>query len=238
MNNEAAMKNQRLYRSRTNKVLAGVCGGYAEYFDVDPVIIRILFVLLTVFGGSGILLYIASVFIVPKRPLQEIPEQQQSDNSSAAIASPSSFRYLLGAILVVVGIFLLIENLGFFSLSDFLDSSLEYIFPILLIIAGMAVIYHKQNAPQKEFDSGKTVDTENREVPFGGSQYNQLRRSSSDKKIAGVCGGLAQYFGIDSSIVRVLYIILCLASFGAGVLLYIILALVVPEDGVYRSQSK
>ena len=71
--------NKRLYRSRTNKVFAGVCGGFAEYFDVDPVILRILFVLMVVFGGTGILLYIAAIIIIPKHPLIDIEQVEQPD---------------------------------------------------------------------------------------------------------------------------------------------------------------
>ena len=56
---------KRLYRSTNNKVLAGVCGGIGEYFNVDPVIIRILMVILTCFFCSGILIYIAAIFIIP-----------------------------------------------------------------------------------------------------------------------------------------------------------------------------
>lgn len=47
-----------LHRSATNYVIAGVAGGLGEYFNIDPLVIRILFILLTIFGGSGILLYI------------------------------------------------------------------------------------------------------------------------------------------------------------------------------------
>jgi phage shock protein PspC (stress-responsive transcriptional regulator) len=228
------MKAQRLYRSTTNKVIAGVCGGYAEYFDVDPVIIRVLFVLLTIFGGSGILIYIASIFIIPKKTVYE--GQVQSEQTSAA-NSPSALRYLFGIVLVVVGIFVLIENLGLFSLSDFLDNSLDYIFPILLIIAGMAIIYYRQSAVEQKTPSSASSENQPEDSPKE-SRYHQLRRSTKDKKIAGVCGGLAQYFDIDSSIIRILYVILCLASFGAGVLLYIILALVVPNDRTFQSETR
>jgi phage shock protein C len=57
-----------LYRSQTNRMVAGVCGGLAQYFNVDPTLIRVLFVLLAVLGGSGLLLYIAMWIIVPKQP--------------------------------------------------------------------------------------------------------------------------------------------------------------------------
>ncbi len=57
----------------------------------------------------------------------------------------------------------------------------------------------------------------------------KLRRSTSDKKIAGVCGGLAEYFGLDASLVRIAYIILSVCTAFAGVLVYLILMLVLPE---------
>ena len=60
------MENKRLYRSRTNRQLAGVCGGLAEYFGVDPTIVRILFVLFALMGGPGLILYIILALIVPE----------------------------------------------------------------------------------------------------------------------------------------------------------------------------
>jgi phage shock protein C len=59
---------RKLYRSTSNRQLAGVCGGLAEYFNLDPTLIRVLFVLLAVLGGSGVVLYIAMWIIVPKQP--------------------------------------------------------------------------------------------------------------------------------------------------------------------------
>jgi phage shock protein C len=59
---------RKLYRSKTNRQIAGVCGGLAEYFSVDATLIRVLFVLLAVLGGSGLILYVAMWIIVPKEP--------------------------------------------------------------------------------------------------------------------------------------------------------------------------
>lgn len=61
-------KTKRLYRSRTEKILGGVCGGIAEYFNVDPTIVRILWILFCLAYGAGILLYIILWFIMPKTP--------------------------------------------------------------------------------------------------------------------------------------------------------------------------
>lgn len=61
---------KRLYRSRTNSVIAGVCGGLGEYFEVDPVIVRVFYLLATVFTGviPGILGYIIVMLMVPYAP--------------------------------------------------------------------------------------------------------------------------------------------------------------------------
>jgi phage shock protein C len=59
---------RKLYRSKTNRKLAGVCGGLAQYFNVDATLIRVLFVLLAVLGGSGLVLYLAMWIIVPREP--------------------------------------------------------------------------------------------------------------------------------------------------------------------------
>jgi phage shock protein C len=59
---------RKLYRSTTNRQVAGVCGGLAEYFNLDATLVRVLFVLLAVLGGSGLVLYIAMWIIVPKEP--------------------------------------------------------------------------------------------------------------------------------------------------------------------------
>ena len=59
---------RKLYRSRTNRQVAGVCGGLAEHFNLDATLIRVLFVVLAVLGGSGILIYLAMWIIVPQEP--------------------------------------------------------------------------------------------------------------------------------------------------------------------------
>jgi phage shock protein C len=56
---------RKLYRSQTQRMIAGVCGGLAEYFNVDATLMRVVFLLLAVFGGSGIVIYIVMWIIVP-----------------------------------------------------------------------------------------------------------------------------------------------------------------------------
>jgi phage shock protein C len=56
---------RKLYRSQSQRMLAGVCGGLAEYFNVDATLIRVLFLVLGVFGGTGLVIYVVMWFIVP-----------------------------------------------------------------------------------------------------------------------------------------------------------------------------
>lgn len=66
--NPSFIPNKKLYRSRKQRMIAGVCGGLAEYFDMDPTWIRLLFVLLFFLGGSALLIYVVMWIIVPEAP--------------------------------------------------------------------------------------------------------------------------------------------------------------------------
>ncbi|MFQ9127863.1 PspC domain-containing protein [Agathobaculum sp.] len=59
------MNGKRLYRSESNRMLCGVCAGIAEYFNLDPTLIRLAWALFCVLGGSGVLAYILAAIIIP-----------------------------------------------------------------------------------------------------------------------------------------------------------------------------
>ncbi|MEW6723545.1 MAG: PspC domain-containing protein [Bacillota bacterium] len=61
------MEKKRICRSKTNRLLAGVCGGLGEYFDVDPTLIRLLWVASALAGGLGLLFYIICIIVIPSR---------------------------------------------------------------------------------------------------------------------------------------------------------------------------
>jgi len=63
------MQQKRFYLSQTDKKLGGVCGGLADYFDVDPLLVRIAFVILFFGYGSGLLIYILLWLLAPKSPM-------------------------------------------------------------------------------------------------------------------------------------------------------------------------
>jgi phage shock protein C len=98
--------NRRLYRCRHDKILAGVASGVAEYFDLDPSLVRVLFLVSTFFGGLGFLLYIAMAIIVPLEPIS-------ADAAAETTVVPEGHRHvsrgagnwttIVGAGLVLLG---------------------------------------------------------------------------------------------------------------------------------------
>ena len=89
---------KRLYRSHRDRMIAGVCGGVAEYFNIDPAIVRIIWVLSCFTGGIGIILYLAALVIVPLNPEQSEAKKKEPSRDSKA---------LIGALLIVLGIIIL-----------------------------------------------------------------------------------------------------------------------------------
>lgn len=83
---EHVMDSQkRLYRSTEDRMFAGVCGGIAEYLEVDPTLVRLVFVALTLLGAPGVFLYIILMLIVPEQP-QKSKKKREVLNESAPSA--------------------------------------------------------------------------------------------------------------------------------------------------------
>lgn len=142
---------RKLYRSDVNKVIAGVCGGLGEYFNIDPVIVRLAFVIVVFAGGAGILGYALAWIIIPRRPYEsDLSSSSQSGNTGTTgsdihtnmfSSSSSMTRYLPGLLLVIVGAVLLIRQTVFwFSWTEFL--------PVALIVIGAIVIFRSVQGRQ------------------------------------------------------------------------------------------
>ena len=68
---------KKLYRSTTNRMLAGVCGGVAEYFNIDPTVVRVIWAIASLFSFVGVVAYIACAFIIPEKPDNTIVDAEQ-----------------------------------------------------------------------------------------------------------------------------------------------------------------
>lgn len=155
------METKKLRRSVTDSVIGGVSGGLGDYFDTDPVIFRILFVVLTITGGGGVFIYLLMWIFIPKAlrefsqskfqkekeqqfsgdiPYeQEVRDENHSSTENSDAATPAKKfnstqgSMIGGGILILAGIFFLADD--FFPWFNW-----EYLWPVALIIAGLAII--------------------------------------------------------------------------------------------------
>lgn len=137
------MKN-RLYRSETDKKIAGVCGGIAEYFEIDSTIIRLIWVISVAVYGTVLLVYIIAAIIMPTRGEidTKLNTHQDSDevNERKNGASDGNFdkektRNLFGYVLIIVGAILISKR---FLVLKWL--SFKFLFPIVLVILGILIL--------------------------------------------------------------------------------------------------
>jgi len=154
---------KKLYRSTTDKMLGGVAGGLAEYFDIDATLVRVLFIVVVFLGGGGIIAYIILWIVVPQKPYelpkspftQSPPEgENRSENFSnenksdsfsvengsvaGSITHTSSKQLWVAIILIVIGGLLLLDNI-------FPTFSFHHFWPVLLIAIGIGLLLKSKN---------------------------------------------------------------------------------------------
>jgi len=147
---------KRLYKSRKNKMIDGVCSGIAEYFDIDPVMVRIVFILFAVLGGSGIVAYIVGMIIIPPHP--GVNEEENRDKSShskevlevepkrrqdsQSISRGATGSLVIGIVLIALGGFFLMGNFEIFRYYHrwIWHNFWDFIIPGIVIAVGLALI--------------------------------------------------------------------------------------------------
>ena len=147
---------KKIYRSRKDYMIAGVCGGIAEYFEIDTILIRLLTVLVVLLGGAGVVAYIIAWIVIPKNPdqvsdedfeerenikekvkkgaknvIEEVKEHFESEELSHK--SEKSRRILGGIIVIAIGLIFLLN--GFFPWVGW-----NKLWPIILIVVGITVM--------------------------------------------------------------------------------------------------
>jgi phage shock protein C len=148
--------NGKLYRSSTDRMLAGVCGGLGAYLGIEPGLVRLFFVLLTIGGGAGVLVYFILWIVLPEAEgghvassetiragANEIAERARvfgGDMRTAVAANNTQASMLVGAALVLLGLVFLAQNLEIAWL-HWLNAGI--LWPLLLIAVGMLVIWRR-----------------------------------------------------------------------------------------------
>ncbi len=112
--------SKKLFRSRQDKMLAGVCAGIAEYFDIDPTIVRLGFAIFVFAYGTGVLAYILCAIIIPERPYDYIEDQTTSEGHDATQEDEHTPEYehstqkktkqIIGVVIVGLGVLMLADQ--------------------------------------------------------------------------------------------------------------------------------
>jgi len=133
---------KRLFRSRNDKIIAGVCGGIGEYFNVDPVLIRLFWGVLFFIGGAGLLGYIIAWIIIPMRFDMPGSAMDSEEEKHVQIKANYTPQLLIGLFLVFIGAVLLIRDWWYLDqiFRNIFRFSWKYLFPGLLIGFGIYVI--------------------------------------------------------------------------------------------------
>lgn len=141
---------KRLYKSRNNKVIAGVCGGIAEYLAVDPVLVRLVAVLFFFAGGAAFIAYILGMILIPDEPWDGA---KAGDTIQGQSATPPGWVFpagrdhtgalIIGIVMILLGAHFLLHNIPFFHdyYWRFWDLGWRYFWPSILIILGLLIIF-------------------------------------------------------------------------------------------------
>ena len=205
---------RKLYKSRQNRVIDGVCGGLSEYFCVDPTLIRVGWVILALLWGAGIVAYVIAMIVMPRQPEGEAQKKAQE-------GTKQNTRMWWAALLILAGLILLLQTHipGPYHLWFWWRPLGRLLWPLLLVLVGLWILGTQLRKSAMESDQ----EAVRREAG------KKLYRDTSERMLAGVCGGLAEFLRIDPSIVRVLWALATLASVGVGVIVYVIMWILVPE---------
>lgn len=139
-------KIKKLYLSQDDKMIAGVCGGIAEYLDIDAIWVRLVFLITAFTSGVGLIAYIIFWILVPENPNQKnhsktVAEEKVSEISEKIKESKkesSSGRYIGGLILIAIGGMFLFEEL-------FWEINWDFVWPALLIALGVYILVKKED---------------------------------------------------------------------------------------------
>ncbi|NOX87216.1 MAG: PspC domain-containing protein [Chlorobi bacterium] len=140
--------SNRLYRSNTDKIIGGVAGGLADYFNLDAVVIRILFVLLAIFGGGGVLIYIILWIAIPAQVASYpgLKTEEKVADDPAVPSRKTNTSLIAGILLIVFGALILVDRLmPFYSLTN--------LWPLLLVLAGLLLLVPEISKTSKNIKS-------------------------------------------------------------------------------------
>jgi phage shock protein C len=208
-------KARKLHRSVRDRVVAGVCGGLAEYLGVSPLAVRLVWILAIFWKGAGLLAYLLAVLLIPRAPTHETPPK-----------SPKRTRTAFGVILVIIGVILLLMY-QFCIPWHCWSPPADLWMPVALILIGAALLLASARRRVQRPDEPPPFAAQAAPIQPEG---HRVRRSRSDRVLFGICGGIGDYYGMDPVLVRVIWVAMSLISFGFGFFVYLLLYFLIPIE--------
>lgn len=206
----------------------------AKYFNIDPLLIRLIWIVAALWYGFGILAYIVAIIIIPR---QAAGDQSHSSGNNG--------RYAFGIFLVLVGVFFLARHLwidfpwNWLIIHDiWLPAALIFIGIFLLIISRERSNLRRNGKsgwkPKPDEANNIIHDMRENQDTFTQTSARRLFRSRHSRFLFGICGGIGIRYNIDPVLVRVLWVLFSLLTEGAGVLLYFLLYFIIPLESPRR----
>jgi phage shock protein C len=238
----ASAENRRasfLYRHPEEKMIGGICGGLGDYFSIDPILVRIMWVVLTLgTAGAGLFAYAALWLLLP------VGTAQAGVHAPAALELNERNVERAGLLLVVCGGLWLLANMGILPAlwSVFWHVMRLLFWPVLLIGAGVLMLNNRRawlsrfGGVRASVQNGKTraaASFSRQSVKDGLRRARSripLKRSRDERLIYGVCGSIGRAIGLDANLVRIIWVAFAIGSVGTGVLIYVLIGWLLPEE--------
>jgi len=200
---------RKLYRSRNGRILAGVCAGFSRFTGIDVTLLRLAMVLLSLFAGVGLVFYLAAALIIPNEPRggETVLNDRVIDTGRNSL--------VWGIFFIVAGFLVLGWQFNLFKIpmGGIFGIRLGVLWAVFVLGTGLILVLFP-------LMGGRFVSEKRESTWF---------RSTEDRKLLGLCGGLAARLGIDSNLVRLLWVVAAFLSGGLAILVYFIVALFLPE---------
>jgi phage shock protein PspC (stress-responsive transcriptional regulator) len=203
---------KRVHKLKEGRIIDGVCGGFAEYLGVESIWVRVAWAILALAGGIGILAYILAMYFFPRAEPGAAGPPVRARRSAGPLVA--------GLILLGVGALIVLRAVGILDYGFWGAWQVAWVilWPLSLIGGGLFLIlvYWRQSS----------------------ESHTKFRRVARDKMVMGVCSGLGEFLKVDPNLVRLAFALLIILSRGIGLIVYIVIGLLTPEEREEEPESQ
>jgi len=152
MNEKENKMIKKLYRSERDRKIAGVCGGIGEYFDVDSSLLRLLWLILVLLGGVGVVAYIIAMIIIPKNPNDSYETSEvKKEEETVKQRSGNNAHIFWGILFILLGVFFGMKQIWYFDrvFDEIRYFMKDFFIPAVLVVLGIYIIIQNDKKNRK-----------------------------------------------------------------------------------------